>query len=349
MSERPHPLVELTRVRVLEFVREPEAVFWVFVFPVLLAIALGIAFRSQPVPHARAAVVDGAAATAVVGRLAAAGGFDVQLLTEADAAEALRKGRVDVVVVAVAAEPLAVEFRFDPSRAEGRAARLAVDDALQRSAGRRDLVATGEHQVTEPGSRYIDFLIPGLVGLNLMGSGMWGIGFSVVSARVRKLLKRYAATPMRRGHYLLSFGLSRLLFLMLEVAAIVGFGWMVFGVAVRGSLFALAVVVLVGAATFAGLGLVVAARPRTIEAVSGWMNLVQLPMWLLSGSFFSYERFPAAVRPAIRALPLTALNDALRAVINDGAPLSASWLELAVLAAWGAASFVVALRTFRWQ
>jgi ABC-type multidrug transport system permease subunit len=349
MSERPHPLVELTRARVLEFVREPEAVFWVFVFPVLLAVALGVAFRSQPAPRVRVAVVDGGGAAALVERLAAAGGFDVQSLAEADAAEELRKARVDVVVVATALEPLALEYRFDPSRAEGRAGRLAVDDALQRAAGRRDPVPSGERPVSEPGSRYIDFLIPGLVGLNLMGSGMWGIGFSVVSARVRKLLKRYAATPMRRGHYLLSFGLSRLIFLVLEVAAIVGFGWLVFGVAVRGSLLALTVVVLTGAASFAGLGLVVAARPRTIEAVSGWMNLVQLPMWLLSGSFFSYERFPAAVQPAIRALPLTALNDALRAVINDGAPLSASWLELAVLAAWGAASFFVALRTFRWQ
>jgi ABC-type multidrug transport system permease subunit len=349
MSERPHPLVELTRARVLEFVREPEAVFWVFVFPVLLAMALGIAFRSQPAPQVRVAVVDGSAAALVVERLAGAEGLNVELLPEAAAAEALRKARIDVVVVATAGEPLAVEYSFDPSRPEGRVARLAVDDVLQRSAGRRDPVSAGDKRISEAGSRYIDFLIPGLVGLNLMGSGMWGIGFSVVSARVRKLLKRYAATPMRRGHYLLSFGLSRLIFLVLEVAAIVGFGWLAFGVAVRGSLLALAVVVLLGAATFAGLGLVVAARPRTIEAVSGWMNLVQLPMWLLSGSFFSYERFPEVVRPAIRALPLTALNDALRAVINDGAPLSASWLELAVLAGWGAVSFAVALRTFRWQ
>ena len=348
MSDRPLPLVELTRARVLEFVREPEAVFWVFIFPVLLAVALGIAFRTQPAPRVRVAVVDSAGATTIVARLADAADLEIRLLAEAEAAEALRKARVDVVVAAGAA-PTAVEYRFDPSRAEGRAARLAVDDALQRAAGRADPVATGERPVTEVGARYIDFLIPGLVGLNLMGSGMWGIGFSVVSARVRKLLKRYAATPMRRGHYLLSFGLSRLIFLVLEVAAIVGFGWLVFGVAVRGSLVALAVVVLIGATSFAGLGLVVAARPRTIEAVSGWMNLVQLPMWLLSGSFFSYERFPEAVRPAIRALPLTALNDALRAVINDGAPLQSSWLELVVLAAWGAVSFVVALRTFRWQ
>jgi ABC-2 type transport system permease protein len=109
------------------------------------------------------------------------------------------------------------------------------------------------------------------------------------------------------------------------------------------------VVSLLGALTFAGLGLLVAARPRTIEGVSGWMNLVQLPMWLFSGTFFSYERFPAAVHPVIRALPLTALNDALRAVINDGTALSACWPALAVMALWGGVSFLVALRLFRWQ
>jgi ABC-2 type transport system permease protein len=101
--------------------------------------------------------------------------------------------------------------------------------------------------------------------------------------------------------------------------------------------------------TFAGLGLLVAARPRTIEAVSGWMNLVMLPMWLLSGTFFSYERFPAAVLPVIRALPLTALNDALRMVQNDGAALWATWPQLLILATWCLVSFVVAVRTFRWQ
>ena len=239
-------------------------------------------------------------------------------------------------------EPLAVTYRYDTTRAEGRAARLAADDALQRALGRPDLLSVRDERVALPGNRYIDFLIPGLVGLNLMGSGMWGLGFAVVQARVRKLLKRFAATPMRRSHYLLSFMLSRLVGLVLEVAVVVGFGWLLFGVAVHGSLLDLAVVSLLGALTFAGLGLLVAARPRTIEGVSGWMNLVQLPMWLFSGAFFSYERFPAAVQPAIRVLPLTALNDALRAVINDGTPLAATWPALLVMALWGGISFAVA-------
>ena len=219
MPDRPHPFLELTRARVVEFLREPEAVFWVFVFPVLLALALGIAFRSRPAEVARAAVVPGSeAARETAERLGRAPGVAVRILDLAGAEEALRKGRVDVVLEVSGAPPPAasVTYRFDPTRPEGRAARLAVDDALQRAAGRADAVPTVERPATEAGSRYIDFLIPGLVGLNLMGSGMWGIGFSVVVARTRKLLKRFAATPMRRSHYLLSFALSRLVFLALE-------------------------------------------------------------------------------------------------------------------------------------
>jgi ABC-type multidrug transport system permease subunit len=228
-------------------------------------------------------------------------------------------------------------------------ARLRADDALERGLGRKDLAEIREEKVIEPGARYIDFLIPGLIGLNLMGSGMWGIGFAVVQARTKKLLKRFAATPMRRSHYLLSFMLSRLVFLVPEVAALVGFGWIVFQVEVRGSLIALTVVSLLGSFTFAGLGLLLAARTKTIEAVSGWMNFVMLPMWLLSGTFFSYSRFPEFLQPAIRALPLTALNDALRAVMNEGLALSQSWLEILVLCFWAGVSFVLALRLFRWQ
>jgi len=350
---RPHPLVELTRARLLEFLREPEAVFWVFVFPVLLAVALGIAFRTKPAERLRAAVVrtDPAAARLAM-LLAGSPDLDLSLVTPAEAARALRTGKVDVVVEGSAAGgdgPLAVTYRFDTTRPEGRAARLAVDDALQRALGRPDRLAARDERVAQPGNRYIDFLIPGLVGLNLMGSGMWGLGFAVVQARTRKLLKRFAATPMRRSHYLLSFMLSRLIGLVLEVAVVVGFGWLLFGVAVRGSIVGLAVVSLLGSLTFAGIGLLVAARPTTIEGVSGWMNLVQLPMWLLSGSFFSYERFPAVAHPFIRALPLTALNDALRAVINEGAPLAAHWQAVGVMVAWGAVSFALALKLFRWQ
>jgi ABC-type multidrug transport system permease subunit len=355
-----YALVELTRARILEFIREPEAVFWVFVFPVLLALALGIAFRSKPVGRAQVAILasstvatgQGDSLSHVLSSLEHAGSLEVHLLSPQEAAYALRKGKVDVIVDLsriFTSPPGDVTYRYDETRTEGRAARLAVDDALQRALGRKDAVAATEEPIASPGSRYIDFLIPGLVGLNLMGSGLWGIGFSIVVTRTRKLLKRFAATPMRRSHYLLSFALSRLLFLALEVAAVVGCGWLIFDVKVHGSLVDLAIVALLGAVCFAGLGLLIAARPKTVEAVSGWMNLVMLPMWLLSGTFFSYERFPQAVQPAIRALPLTALNDALRIVINDGFSLTAAWSQSLILLAWGAVTFMIAVRVFRWQ
>ena len=350
---RPHPLVELTRARLLEFIREPEAIFWVFIFPVLLAVALGIAFRTKPVDKLHAAVLrSDPAAQRLAALLSGSADLTVSVVTSAEAPQALRSGKIDVIVEGSLdrdRRPPSVTYRYDTARPEGRAARLAADDALQRALGRSDRLDTREVRVAQPGNRYIDFLIPGLIGLNLMGSGMWGLGFAVVQARTRKLLKRFAATPMRRSHYLLSFVFSRLVGLVLEVAVVVGFGWLLFGVAVRGSIIDLAVISLLGSLTFAGIGLLVAARPRTIEGVSGWMNLVQLPMWLLSGTFFSYERFPAAAHPFIRALPLTALNDALRAVINDGAPLVTNWHAVGVMAIWGVVSFVLALKLFRWQ
>lgn len=346
-----HPLVQLTLARLREFYREPGAIFWTFGFPVLLAIGLGIAFRARPPEKAHVALVDGDAGRARVEEiLARADSIDLVVLDATASADGLRTGRIDLLVRAPeAGDPPRVTYRYDPMRPQGRSARLEVDEALQRGLGRVDSATTAEETVSEPGSRYVDFLIPGLVGLNVMGSSMWGIGYAVVHARSRRLLKRMAATPMRRSHYLLSFMLSRLLFLVAEVAALVAFGRIVFGVRVHGSLATLGVVSVVGAMAFLGLALLIAARPQSTEVAAGWMNFVMLPMYVLSGAFFSYERFPEIVHPVLRALPLTAFCDALRAVMGDGASLWGTWPELAVLAAWGLVSFVLALRFFRWQ
>jgi ABC-type multidrug transport system permease subunit len=344
-----HPLIELTLARMREFWREPEAVFWVFVFPVLLAWALGIAFRNAAPERVRVAIERGQASEEIAAALSDRAQIRAAILSPEEAAAALRTGKVDLVIRASRASDLAVYYRYDPTRPESKLARLIVADAIERARGRRDLVAWRDEQVTEPGARYIDFLVPGLVGLNLMGSGMWGLGFAIVQARVKKLLKRFAATPMKRSDYLLSFVLSRLIFLALEVVAVIGFARLAFGFSVRGAIFDLAVVSILGAMTFAGLGLLVAARTRTIEGVSGLMNLVMLPMWLLSGTFFSYERFPRFLHPAIRALPLTALNDSLRAIANQGATLLSCSAEIGVMLFWGGISFAIALRIFRWQ
>lgn len=340
-------------MRLLAFAREPGAIFWVFVFPVLLAVALGTAFRTRPPEDGRVAVVAGGReAAAAQAELTDSPGLVASLLPAAEAAEALRTGKVDLVVAVepgAAAGPARYRYRFDATRPQSRTVRLAVDDVLQRARGRRDAAPVEEDLVTERGARYVDFLLPGLIGLNLMGSSMWGIGFSLVMSRSRRMLKRLAASPMRRWHYLLAALLSRLAFLFLELAGLVAFGALIFGVEVRGSLVDLTTVAVAGGVAFAGIALLVAARPRSIEVASGWMNFVMLPMWVLSGSFFSYARFPEWLQPAIRALPLTALNDALRAVMNEGASLLAVAPELAVLAAWGAACFALALKLFRWQ
>jgi ABC-type multidrug transport system permease subunit len=345
MSKPSHPLWELTRARVFEFVREPEAIFWVFIFPVLLALGLGIAFRNRPAESLRIAVEDGPGAAELAASLDSFPQLRALLMPPAEAQNELRSGKLTLVVV----PGDSVTYVFDPTRSEGLLARRVVDDALQRAAGRVDPRQARERHLTEPGSRYIDFLIPGLLGLNLMGSGMWGIGFNIVQARRRKLLKRLLATPMRKSHYLLSFGLSRFAFMSLEVAALVGFGWLVFDVRVHGSIFDLLIVSVVGATTFAGLGLLTASRARTVEGVSGIMNFVMLPMWIFSGVFFSYARFPEALQPFIQALPLTPLLDALRSVMIDGAPLTANLGRLALAAAWGVLSFAVALKIFRWN
>jgi ABC transporter DrrB family efflux protein len=342
---RDHPLVQLTLARMREFYREPEALFWVFGFPIVLAFALGIAFRNRGPGELRVAVARAAGDSTLGAALARAPGLTAVVLDSAAARLALRTGRVALLVIP--GDPIV--YRYDSTRTESRLARLAVDDAVQRLRGRSDPARVADARVTEPGSRYIDFLIPGLLGMNLMGSGLWGVGFSVVQARTKKLLKRFMATPMRRSHYLLSFVLSRLVFLFVEVAALVGFGWWIFDVGVRGSIGAVGFITVLGALSFAGLGMLVASRARTVEAVSGLMNLVMLPMWILSGTFFSYARFPDAMQPFVKALPLTALNDALRAVMIDGSPLTQLGPPLAIVAGWGLASFGVALAIFRWR
>jgi len=339
------PLVELTLARVRELVREPEAVFWVFVFPILLAGILGLAFRSRPPDALPVAVVEGPAAASRLAALLADPGLLPRVLAEPAARAALGRGRV-VLVVSAGEAP---SYTYDPTQPESRAARLAVDQALQRAAGRADAFASSSVEITEPGARYVDFLVPGLLGMNLMGTGMWGVGFSLVVARNGKLLKRLVAAPVKRSHLLGAQLVSRLIFLVPEAGALLLFAWFLLDVPLRGSLIALSLVSLLGALAFTGLGLLTAARPRTIEGVSGVMNLVMVPMWVFSGIFFSTERFPAALQPFIQALPLTALNDALRGVMLDGAGLVALAPELLNLTLWGAISFAVALKVFRWQ
>ncbi len=344
MNKRDHALVQLTLVRFREFLREPEALFWVFVFPILLAAGLGVAFRNRP-PEV---LQIGAVSASLRAALASQKLLDVtEFSNDDEAQQALLTGKI--ALLAEPGQAGQVVYRYDDTSPDARTARMLADDAIQRASGRVDPVATSEKLIREPGSRYIDFLLPGLLGMNLMGSGIWGLVFAIVDARRKKLMKRLIATPMPRYDYLLSFLLSRLGLLVVEVGLLAGFGALVFQVPMRGSLLSLAVLCILGSLSFSAIGLLIAARLQTIEAASGVSNLVMMPMWVVSGVFFSSQRFPAAVQPVIHALPLTALIDALRAIMLRGEPLARLAPQLGILAVWLVVSFALALKLFRWR
>lgn len=344
----PPSLVELSSVRFKEFIREPEALFWTFAFPVLLAIGLGIAFRNRPAEVVHIAVVGTSPEAARIAAAARAdSGLAIEQLSADSAIAALRTGRV--ALVAMPKPDGSVQYLFDETRPDARNARLLADNAIQRGWGRGDVVKVSESHVRERGSRYIDFVIPGLLGMNIMGSSIWGLGYTIVDARRKKLLKRLVATPMSRAEFLISYLVSRIALLVGEVVVLLGFAVLFFGVPVRGSLAQLALIILVSTFAFGGLGLLIASRARTIEGASGLMNLAMMPMWVLSGVFFSSENFPRAVQPIIQALPLTATNNALRASMLRGAGWTTVGPELALLAVWSVATLWLALKWFRWR
>lgn len=354
-SPASSPIWQLTLARLREFYREPAAVFWVYGFPLVLALALGIAFRERPVVRISVDLFETADTRATVDELEAKLKVDPRLevrriTNEAEWQKRLQSGKTDLVITLAPSE--GGKFGYDlweeHNRPESVLALNAVQNVLlkQHAVGGPKL---NEHQLEETGTRYIDFLIPGMIGMNLMGGGLWGVGFVIVDMRVRKLLKRFLATPMVRSHFLISIMLSRIFFTVPEVILLLAFGYFIFGVKVTGSLLILLLVFFVGAVAFSGVGLLVASRAKTTETVSGLMNLVMLPMFVLSGVFFPADRFPAEAQGFIQALPLTALNNAIRAVMLEGKGIVEIWPELAILSGWSVATFAIALRIFRWR
>ncbi|MGA9063480.1 MAG: ABC transporter permease [Terracidiphilus sp.] len=335
-------LYQLTTTRLKLTLREPEAIFWIFVFPILLAVGLGIAFRNRPAE----VLPVGATTPQLTQALAADKGLKATEMNEAEGVHALATGKIVLL-----AEPGAsgVVYRYDDTNPDARTARMIADRAIQIAAGRRDAVTARNDLLHEKGSRYIDFVVPGLLGMNLMGSAMWGLGFAIVDARQKKLLKRLVASPMPRWQYLAAYLLSRLAMLVIEVVVLLGFARLVFGVPFRGPLVELALLCVLASLVFSALGLLVASRARTIEAVSGLMNVVMFPMWILSGVFFSATRFPAVMQPLVQALPLTTAVNAMRDNMLQGMHLGHMITPVGILLAWFAVPFAVSLKIFRWR
>ena len=335
-------LFQLTAMRFRLFLREPEAIFWTFIFPILLAVGLGIAFRNRPADVLQV----GATTAQLTQALAGDKGLTAATMDEAAGTRALATGNILLLAIQ---RPDGVAYKYDDTNPDARTARLLADRAVQTAAGQHDAVKADNELVHETGARYIDFVVPGLLGMNLMGSAMWGLGFSIVDDRRKKLLKRMVASPMPKWQYLAAFLLSRMVMLLIEVAVFLTFTRVVFGVPFRGSLVELGILCLMTSLAFSALGLLVASRAKTTEAVSGLMNLVMLPMWILSGIFFSASRFPAVIQPVVRALPLTAAIDAIRGNMLQGMSLSHEMAPVSILLAWVMVPFAVSVWIFRWR
>ncbi len=335
-------LFQLTAMRFKLFLREPEAIFWTFLFPILLAMGLGIAFRNRPAD----VLPVGATTTQLTQALAADKGLGAATMDEVSGTHALATGSILLLAIQ---RPDSIAYKFDDTNPDARTARLLADRAIQMAAGRRQAVSAGDQLVHEVGARYIDFLVPGLLGMNLIGSAMWSLGFAIVDARQKKLLKRMVASPMLRWQYLASFLFSRLGLLVIEVGVFLGFARLAFDVPFRGSLWQLALLCVLASLAFSALGLLVSSRAKTTEAANGLMNLIMLPMWILSGIFFSPTRFPVVIQPLVRALPLTAAIDALRGNMLQGMNLSQQGVPIAILLAWLLVPFFVSLWIFRWR
>jgi ABC transporter DrrB family efflux protein len=278
--------------------------------------------------------------------LAADKGLTAVTVDEAAGTHQLATGQILLLAIQ---RPDGVAYKYDDTNPDARTARLLADRAVQTAAGQHDAVKADNELVHETGARYIDFVVPGLLGMNLMGSAMWGLGFSIVDDRRKKLLKRMVASPMPKWQYLAAFLLSRMVMLLIEVAVFLTFTRVVFGVPFRGSLVELGILCLMTSLAFSSLGLLVASRAKTTEAVSGLMNLVMLPMWILSGIFFSASRFPAVIQPVVRALPLTAAIDAIRGNMLQGMSLSHEMAPVSILLAWVVVPFAVSVWIFRWR
>ena len=346
MTIKTNPFAQLVLANVRSYLRQPEAIFWTYGFPFIMVIGLGLAFNSDNEVQTLFTATEEASFDPIVQTLRGDERFRIDILAHDEALERLRRNRTPLVVSVNASGDF--EYFFDPTNPAGNTTRAVVDDAIQRAAGRKDTVLSNDRRTDAPGSRYVDFLVPGLIGMNLMGAGLWGIGFNTVDLRMKNLLKRMVATPMRRSHFLVALVSSRVVFFIPEMFFLLLAANLLFGVPFAGSYTAVILIALLGSITFAGIGLMVASRAKTIETISGLMNLVMIPMWLCSGIFFSSERFPAFVQPFIQALPLTQVINALRAVILAGEPLASQAFSIGILGLWCGVSYAVALKMFRW-
>ncbi|PJZ40993.1 ABC transporter permease [Leptospira kmetyi] len=360
-------IFQLVSIQLKEFYREPGILFWAFVFPIAMAGVLGIAFKNRGSEEVKIAILENSyqieelkkildsssieksdsnqsndkTATTNPGSLPS---LKFLILSKQDAIRDLKRGKLNVIVERT--HDGKIHFSFDSDNPNGQRDYLLILAKIR--SGKTDLESQVD-RLDSKGTRYIDYLVPGMLAMGVMNSCLWGVGWNLIEMRMKKLLRRMSATPMNKLYFLLSFFFTRLIVTAVESAILLGFTLLTFENSFEGSIGAALLVYLAGNFAFACIGMFIGSRAAGSQVGNGLVNAVTFPMMVLSGIFFSYQNFPEVVLPFIRNLPLTLMADSLRAVFIEGAGLMFVIPTVISLLVYGIVFLFIGSRIFRWS
>jgi ABC-2 type transport system permease protein len=361
-----------------EMIREPGVLFWGIVFPILMSLGLGVAFTNTSDVTRKIAIVETGQISDTVSainsinnviirksaRINAGNGhpcyyriviqnkklgnttFLFQKTTWKNAMVLLKRGNISVVI---SEKNNQLEYNFDPSNPDAQLSYLKLSNLFNHKVAGLSDYNESIKPLTVNGTRYIDFLVPGLIAMGIMMSCMWGISYGIIEKRSKKLLRRLVATPMKKSYFLIALITVRFAMNFIEGCLLVVFAYFVFDFNIQGSVPALFIILIAGNIAFSGLAVFISSRTAKTEIGNGLINLVVMPMMVLSGIFFSYHNFPEWTIPIIQKFPLTMMTDDLRSVFIEGAGISEILLHSSILSLTGIVFFVVGLRIFKWH
>lgn len=361
-------LYRLIIAHIKEIIREPAVLFWGIGFPILMAWGLGIAFSNKKEMSRDIAIVNRAETTNqktilkdIIEHFPDKKANDYKLMLpneklgniyltfhECSSKEAnilLKKGTVSLIIEIVNDR---VYYLFDPANAEAQQLYQLVKGLVHNGKEYYSVHQDEIKPLSVAGTRYIDFLIPGLLAMGVMMSSTWGISYTIIERRSKKLLRRMVATPMKKSNLLIALISARFSMNMVEALLLFIFSWLYFGIQIQGSIAALILIFIAGNIAFAGISVLISSHTSNPEIGNGLINAIVTPMMVVSGIFFSYQHFPEWTIPIIRNLPLTMLADGTRSIINEGAGLIDVWKEIVVLSITGLVTFIAGMKIFKW-
>ena len=363
-------LIQLILIHYREFIREPGILFWSIIFPVLMAWVLGIAFSKQNELVQQVALVeDSVQLNADMSQFLndaiytenpekdEPGYYEKTihneklgktsykfLMTDWDGGLLLlKRGQVNLILRVY---PDSVEYYFDPLNPQAKMVYIMLSSAINNEQLIYETASI--NPLTQKGNRYIDFLIPGLMAMGVMNSLLWGISYALIDMRSKKLMRRMVATPMKRSEFLISIFVARLSITIIEALILLSFAFAYFHISIQGSLPALILIFLAGNIAFSGIAILISCRTANSRIGTGLINVITLPMTVLSGVFFSYHNFPDKVIPIIQKLPLTMMADSIRSVFIEGAGIAQVSLNAGILTTLGIICFAIGLRVYKW-